>query len=640
MEKKVKNIIFLIILFTLFFLRFFHLDADPSFLKRVGDIQDEGYWTHNARVKVLFDNWFTDDMTQALFVAPLYSVLIYGSFKIFGVTFFAARFVSAFFSILTLILLYYFVKHTLNKNAAHLSMLVLGLNNFYLIYNRIALVETTLLFFIFSSTICWYYREKSALYILFSALFFCLAILTKLTAIYFIFFYILYLIADLISKKRIFQQIVIFTTTTSIILLSYLWFIFIPNWPHYKIHFLSLIGIDHKSILEIMLSPLRILTNNFFSDPSVSILSVLFFLYFLSFSLFDSAKEILEKTSPIELFCLFWIVGALIGLLLRDMHDRRFIIFLVPFAILIPIMLEKNKTTTFQELASNILCKIKYRKTYACLWSIFFTIVILSPVYTYLSAYLYGNYARTPFNLVMLIITAIIIILIFLTIQFMLNHYESSITNHFSTLFYNFILLFIIIHHLTFLITFSHHLSIMTSSLQHERIIDLLTIITTIFLTFIIGNYLLQKNNLWKPHSFIKKSIVIYFILTTILITLPFLYPSFSLRDASRDLNSFTKPGEIITGSWSNQLSIESKTKPYFYSPDVEYYQNLNQDTKQKHNYVLISKYFNGKKQDDSWFTKTYQNTTFIKSYDLYPYPNGKVKNIIEIYKINQDKIN
>ena len=33
-------------------LQIYNLDADPSLLKRWGDIADEGYWVHNARMKI------------------------------------------------------------------------------------------------------------------------------------------------------------------------------------------------------------------------------------------------------------------------------------------------------------------------------------------------------------------------------------------------------------------------------------------------------------------------------------------------------------------------------------------------------------------------------------------------------------
>src|SRR3989338_1039186 len=105
-DRLITRSFLLLVVFILIFIRFFYLDADPSFFKRVGDIADEGYWTHNARTAVLFDNWTTDDMTQSLFLSPLYSFLVYGSFKIGGVSLYSARMVSVFFSLLTLLFLY------------------------------------------------------------------------------------------------------------------------------------------------------------------------------------------------------------------------------------------------------------------------------------------------------------------------------------------------------------------------------------------------------------------------------------------------------------------------------------------------------------------------------------------------------
>ena len=54
-----SNWFFIIFFVTLFSFQLIHLDSDPSPMKRWGDLSDEGYWLHNARLKVLFGNFST-----------------------------------------------------------------------------------------------------------------------------------------------------------------------------------------------------------------------------------------------------------------------------------------------------------------------------------------------------------------------------------------------------------------------------------------------------------------------------------------------------------------------------------------------------------------------------------------------------
>ena len=58
-------------------LQIYNLDADPSLLKRWGDIADEGYWVHNARMKIIFGEFLSDNLNISYLGAPLYNLLVY-----------------------------------------------------------------------------------------------------------------------------------------------------------------------------------------------------------------------------------------------------------------------------------------------------------------------------------------------------------------------------------------------------------------------------------------------------------------------------------------------------------------------------------------------------------------------------------
>ena len=102
---KLNTIPCVIIFFSILFsFQLFNLDADPSPVKGWNDIGDEGYWMHNARLKVLFKNIQSDDLKMAYLGAPLFNALTYISFKSFGVSYFSGRLVSI-FSLWTIIII-------------------------------------------------------------------------------------------------------------------------------------------------------------------------------------------------------------------------------------------------------------------------------------------------------------------------------------------------------------------------------------------------------------------------------------------------------------------------------------------------------------------------------------------------------
>ncbi len=80
------------------------LDADPSRLLWRDFITDEGWWTAEARDRVLFGDWVTDEYNQGLAV-PAATWAWRASFEAFGVSLLSARLPSLLAGLLTLLLL-------------------------------------------------------------------------------------------------------------------------------------------------------------------------------------------------------------------------------------------------------------------------------------------------------------------------------------------------------------------------------------------------------------------------------------------------------------------------------------------------------------------------------------------------------
>src|SRR4051794_22016202 len=86
-------------------LRVIYPAADPPWRSTVGIVwHDEGAWVHNARNKALFDAW-TLDAWNPVYIAPVFTGLEYGAFKVLGVGVRQARLVSELTGLVSVLLL-------------------------------------------------------------------------------------------------------------------------------------------------------------------------------------------------------------------------------------------------------------------------------------------------------------------------------------------------------------------------------------------------------------------------------------------------------------------------------------------------------------------------------------------------------
>ena len=86
---------------------------------------DTGHWVHNARNKVLFDQWVMDDFNQGL-LSPVFTALTYLSFKTLGPGLAQAQMVSSLLGIATLLVFYYWLQGSWNRQQALLATVLLG----------------------------------------------------------------------------------------------------------------------------------------------------------------------------------------------------------------------------------------------------------------------------------------------------------------------------------------------------------------------------------------------------------------------------------------------------------------------------------------------------------------------------------
>jgi hypothetical protein len=140
-------------------LRFVYPAADPPWRATVGIVwHDEGAWVHNARNKAIFGAWRQDEWNP-MFIAPVFTGLEYLAFAAFGTGLRQARLVSQVMGLLSVVLLGLGAARLGGRRAGLMAALLLATNYVYTMWNRAALMETTMTSFIVAS---WYAAVRAA----------------------------------------------------------------------------------------------------------------------------------------------------------------------------------------------------------------------------------------------------------------------------------------------------------------------------------------------------------------------------------------------------------------------------------------------------------------------------------------------
>jgi 4-amino-4-deoxy-L-arabinose transferase-like glycosyltransferase len=139
-------------------LRVVYPAADPPWRSTVGIVwHDEGAWVHNARNKALFNTW-TLDAWNPVYIAPVFTGLEYASFKVLGVGVRQARLVSELTGFLSVLLLAWGVSRVAGRTAAMSAAALLGTNYVYVMYDRAATMEASMVAFMVAS---WYFYVRA-----------------------------------------------------------------------------------------------------------------------------------------------------------------------------------------------------------------------------------------------------------------------------------------------------------------------------------------------------------------------------------------------------------------------------------------------------------------------------------------------
>jgi 4-amino-4-deoxy-L-arabinose transferase-like glycosyltransferase len=124
------------------------LTADPPTITTVGVVwHDEGAWTHNARNRALWGVWRTDAWNP-MFLAPVFTAAETAAFEVFGVGTWQARSVPVVSGLIAVVTLMWGLLAVTDRRAALLGGLMLATSYTFVMWNRAALMESTMTMFI------------------------------------------------------------------------------------------------------------------------------------------------------------------------------------------------------------------------------------------------------------------------------------------------------------------------------------------------------------------------------------------------------------------------------------------------------------------------------------------------------------
>jgi 4-amino-4-deoxy-L-arabinose transferase-like glycosyltransferase len=178
--------ILLIVFATGAALRSAWLTADPPTNPSVGIVwHDEGAWVHNARNRALWGTWRTDQWNP-VFVAPVFTGLEYAAFRAFGVGTWQARTIPAVSGLLAVALLAVGLGTLGGPRPALIGAALLATNYAFVMWNRAALMESTMTAFIVASWAAYAFAPRRPVAGLAAGLAAALAWFTKASAAFFV----------------------------------------------------------------------------------------------------------------------------------------------------------------------------------------------------------------------------------------------------------------------------------------------------------------------------------------------------------------------------------------------------------------------------------------------------------------------
>lgn len=313
-----KQFLFLLVILIFLFYRLLYIDCDPFYTSwSLGGFTDIGFYLHNARHKILFDN-FAFGSWDNRFLFPVYNYYYFVIFYIFGFGKYSVIFGNIFIQIIGIIFLY----KLLNSIYKKLYFNIISIFIYSYLFNfincqRIPYLENVMLNFLIVS-IYYLFKESRPNYIG-SAFSYMLSLMSKLNSIYLFPAYIFYILKNKTSVKNILK----FFITILIFLIVWIFLMNIsnPEIINYTIKNKPIGSFNIKNFLFNIYN-----TNIFFRMPIVTLCVYFYFSFLLLYNI---------KLNHYQQFLIFSFILIHICLLISNYLPERYYNLLLFFIYLI-----------------------------------------------------------------------------------------------------------------------------------------------------------------------------------------------------------------------------------------------------------------------------------------------------------------
>ncbi|RLB03619.1 MAG: hypothetical protein DRG83_06630 [Deltaproteobacteria bacterium] len=642
---------FILALFGLMlFVRLIFLTADPPLLQRYHFNTDEGWWVHNARNKVLFGDWILDDY-NTMFYAPLYNYIAYLIFNLLGIGFVQVRLISVTFGFSTLIVFYFFLKEGWNKKGALIGVSLLGFSHVFLRYNRIALPETVMIFFIVVTLFFWQRGNKSNIYSLFAGVSSIMAYFSKYQAV-FLFPLILFLWgfekykSDPQSWKR---KICYFSFGVILTLGSWVLLFIYPNYADFKVATSRMVAAHTiHSFLDIISRPTWFATNPILGQvPILLALSLLSVVYTMSLAA-SGLKKFLSKVNLIDFVALSWLLcGSVLVSILHAPPDRRYLILIPPMCILVTRLLAEPKEIDVSGFLKSLFVSKKGTVSKS-LW----IFMLLFPIYitagyglVILGLRVFGYDFNSVIILNGRIYQNFCLVVLFLTLIAGLMIFKWSITKP-DRLFSQLFLLSFCLSVLAFGIPISHVVTFLTKLLNLKigkdvgldyssaSLVSLLLILLATLLIIVLRKYQGKAFlRLYLNPRFSSVLLGLFFLVNSSYYISYIAKPSFTMVNTSRKLRNYFRYKTRVIGGIADTLCLENEA--FAFTP-YDYNINSNSIERFDPEFALIKvyRYGHGAIKKPEYMTG---KERLLERFYLCPFGNPrKYRFVVELYTLKE----
>ena len=333
-----------------FFVRAVWLRADPPTRAVVGVVwHDEGPWVHNARNRALWGVWRTDNWNP-VYLTPVFTALEYTVFRVVGVGTWQARVVPVASGLMAIAFLAAGLSASANRRTALLGGVLLSVNYVFVMWNRAALMESTMTSLIIVSWAAYALADRRSAWGLAAGLAAVLAFFTKASAA----FFLAAIAADavtaiVLARSRPHARHGLWTLAGLAVAAAVIGVLFvIPHWSEYRFYNWQM------SVVRKPDYAIRSLVDRASWLPIVHD----FFMWMwpmLVAAIIQILRIVLawRTARPAERLLVLWVVVGLVELIIHDSgNERRYVMFIPAIAALGAMLVAKTGSMAPSTVAS------------------------------------------------------------------------------------------------------------------------------------------------------------------------------------------------------------------------------------------------------------------------------------------------